>query len=173
MSGHPGGLRRALAAMGTRFEVVVAGAPGPLAAAAADEAVARIAELHARWSRFDAASVVSGVNRAARARPVRVEAETFALLRLAKGISGASGGAFDPTLSGRMNMVELDEAELTVRFGAPDLALDLGAIAKGAAIDAAAAVLREAGVPGALVHGGTSSVWAVGRDAGGAPWRVR
>lgn len=173
MSGHHGGLRRALAAMGTRFEVVIAGASEPLAAGAADEALARIGELHARWSRFEPASVLSGINRAACERPVRVEAETFALLSLAQELSRASGGAFDPTLTGRMHLVTLDHSERTVRFGAADLALDLGAIAKGAAIDAAAAVLREAGVPGALVHGGTSSVWAVGRDEAGEPWRVR
>ncbi len=50
--------------------------------------------------------------------------------------------------------------------------LDLGAIGKGYAVARAAGLLREAGVTNALIHGGTSTAFALGRDAGGAPWKI-
>jgi thiamine biosynthesis lipoprotein len=50
--------------------------------------------------------------------------------------------------------------------------LDLGAIGKGYAIDQAAETLREAGVTRALLHGGTSTVYALGRPPGDEPWKV-
>ena len=43
--------------------------------------------------------------------------------------------------------------------------LDLGAIGKGYAVERAAEVLREAGVTSALMHGGTSTVQAIGPAA--------
>src|SRR5262245_43558666 len=49
--------------------------------------------------------------------------------------------------------------------------LDLGAAGKGHAIDAAIAILIADGVDAALLHGGTSSVHAIGTPPEGA-WRV-
>jgi thiamine biosynthesis lipoprotein len=50
--------------------------------------------------------------------------------------------------------------------------LDLGAIGKGYAVDRAVELLKEWGVRSALVHGGTSSVYAFGHLAGNAGWQV-
>jgi thiamine biosynthesis lipoprotein len=52
------------------------------------------------------------------------------------------------------------------------VALDLGAVAKAEALDRAAEVLREHGVEAALLHGGTSSVLAIGAPPGERGWRV-
>jgi thiamine biosynthesis lipoprotein len=52
------------------------------------------------------------------------------------------------------------------------VALDLGGIAKGHALDCAAARLAEAGITAALIHGGTSSVMAVGCPPDAPGWRV-
>jgi FAD:protein FMN transferase len=62
-----------------------------------------------------------------------------------------------------------------VRLEGPGTRIDLGGIAKGHALDQAGALLRSHGVTSALLHGGTSSVVAIG--APGAPggpdgWRV-
>ena len=46
------------------------------------------------------------------------------------------------------------------------MALDLGGVAKGHALDEAANVLQEHGVNCALIHGGTSSVVAIGNPPG-------
>ena len=50
--------------------------------------------------------------------------------------------------------------------------LDLGAIGKGYAIERAAELLREAGVTSALLHGGTSTVYGLGKSPEGQSWQV-
>ena len=50
--------------------------------------------------------------------------------------------------------------------------LDLGAIGKGYAVERAAEVLREAGVTSALLHGGTSTVQAIGQPPGEEFWKI-
>jgi thiamine biosynthesis lipoprotein len=50
--------------------------------------------------------------------------------------------------------------------------LDLGAIGKGFAVDRAAQTLRELGVGSALIHGGTSTVFAMGRPSDAPSWRI-
>ena len=121
---------------------------------------------------------------------MRVTPALFALLQRAKELCEQSGGAFDITVAplvrcwgfmggtGRfpqpeemaearakvgMALVQLNPADFTVRFTTQGVMLDLGAIGKGYAVERAAEVLREAGVTSALVHGGTSTVQALGR----------
>ena len=50
--------------------------------------------------------------------------------------------------------------------------LDLGAIGKGYAVERAAELLRELGVTSALLHGGTSTVQAIGKPPGEEFWKV-
>jgi thiamine biosynthesis lipoprotein len=66
----------------------------------------------------------------------------------------------------------LSRATRSLRFTRSDVALDLGAIGKGEALDRAAQVLRECGIERALMHGGTSSVVALGAPPERAGWRV-
>ena len=71
-----------------------------------------------------------------------------------------------------MRLVELDLDRFTVRFARPGVRLDLGAIGKGYALERAAELLREAGVSSALLHGGTSTVCALGSPPEAEAWRV-
>src|SRR5262249_19692585 len=71
-----------------------------------------------------------------------------------------------------MRCVELDEEAQTVRFRRPGVELHLGAIGKGYAVERAAQILRELEVPGALLHGGNSSIEAIGLGPGGEPRNV-
>jgi len=50
--------------------------------------------------------------------------------------------------------------------------LDLGAMGKGYAIERAAELLGEAGITSALIHGGTSTVYALGKPPDEDAWRV-
>lgn len=50
--------------------------------------------------------------------------------------------------------------------------LDLGAMGKGYAVERAAEALREAGVASALLHGGTSTVQAIGQPPGEGCWKI-
>lgn len=72
-----------------------------------------------------------------------------------------------------MRHVLLDDDARTVRFAVPGVTLDLGGIAKGFAIDQAIELLREYGVGCALLHGGTSTVAAIGAPPGEPGWRVK
>ncbi|MGB9586635.1 MAG: FAD:protein FMN transferase [Armatimonadota bacterium] len=60
----------------------------------------------------------------------------------------------------------------TVSFERPGIRLDLGAIGKGYAIERAVEILRDAGIVSAIIHGGTSTVYGIGRQQNGEPWRV-
>lgn len=66
-----------------------------------------------------------------------------------------------------MHLLELDPKNFTIRFARPGVMLDLGAIGKGYAIDQAVEILRESGVTRALIHGGTSTAYAIG-----GPWKI-
>ena len=65
-----------------------------------------------------------------------------------------------------MHLVELDAQQSSVRFTRAGVMLDLGAVGKGYAIEKAAEILREAGVTSALIHGGTSTSYAIGKPLG-------
>jgi thiamine biosynthesis lipoprotein len=68
--------------------------------------------------------------------------------------------------------LHIDAASRSVRFARPGMAVDLGGIAKGHALDLAADVIREHGIDRALLHGGTSTVLAIGAPPGTDGWRV-
>lgn len=189
--------RLALAAMGTRFELVLAGAGSRELRAAGEDALESVAELHRLWSVFDRGSLISRVNRLAAERPVALDGETLALLLLARELWAATGGAFDPTLGARMRAagfrgeratagassgepapssgmaaVEVDGGAGTVRLLERGIELDLGGIAKGFALDRAGERLRAAGVDCALLHGGTSSAVAIGAPPDTPGWSI-
>jgi thiamine biosynthesis lipoprotein len=69
-----------------------------------------------------------------------------------------------------MELVEIDGG--AVRFLREGVMIDLGAIGKGYAIEQIAGLLREYEIPGALIHGGTSTVQAIGAQPNGAPWPI-
>lgn len=177
--------------MGTRFELVLGAGPWTNLRAAGEAALEEIEIWHRRLSRFAPDSLVSHLNREAAGRPVRLDAETFALFEGALSVWRASGGAFDvacaPIVAGRgfgtsavpteapwsgSDAIQLDPGRWTIRFTRPGVSLDLGAIAKGHALDCAAAVLVASGVTSALLHGGTSSVVAIGAPAAAEGWPV-
>lgn len=179
-------------AMGTRFELVLPDGSARDAAnlrAIGEEALREIELWHARLSRFEPGSLIAGLNRE---RTARLDSDTFALLELCESVRIHSGGAFDIAIGREMerlgfhpaaadldgchgrldrpcgepgaDSIRLDPATRTISL-APDASLDLGAVAKGFALDRAAAILRENGITNALLHGGTSSVVALGMPA--------
>lgn len=183
-------LRLAVAAMGTRFELVLLEGQGDLRAAG-DAALDEIELWHRRLSRFAPDSLVSHINRDAHRAPVNIDRDTFELLSDAIGVWRASGGAFDITVAPAMARagyadsavsaregqvggaaLQLDAKRWTIGFGNARVSIDLGGIGKGHALDCAARTLRDAGVTSALLHGGTSSVVAIGAPGAAAGWRI-
>ena len=189
----------ARAAMNTRFEILLQGGDPVALRAAGEEALDEIERLEAQLSLFRPTSEIARLNRDAAHGPVRVSPNVFRLLAQAAALSAATGGAFDPSIgplvacwgfhgrAGRvpdpdtlaaarervgMPAVELDAAAFTVRFSRPGMTLDLGAVGKGHAIDVALATLRDAGVPAAFLHGGTSSSAGLGHPPDAAGWKA-
>ncbi|MDH7569855.1 MAG: FAD:protein FMN transferase, partial [Armatimonadota bacterium] len=70
------------------------------------------------------------------------------------------------------SLVQLDSVNHRVRYLAQGVAIHLGAVGKGYALDRAAAVLRGRGVEVALLSGGGSSVTAIGAPPGEKGWGV-
>jgi thiamine biosynthesis lipoprotein len=180
-------------AMATSFEVLLPfGTPGAIEAA--DDALDHVDRLEAQLSVYKDDSEVSRLNRLAFSQSVRVEEGLFDLLALAARVSRETGGAFDVSVGAlikawgfyrragrvppdeepasvlhRVGMwhVVLDNAQHTIRFLCPDLEINLGSIGKGYALDRAAERMRvEWGLTNALVHGGHSSVLAMGSEPG-------
>ena len=186
-------VRLATNAMGTRFEAVLVGRDRMHLEAAGEAALEAIREHDRRLSRFRPDSLLSRVNREAETRPVRVDAELLELLACCDAVHRASRGAFDVSVGPLMRAwgfhgapgdlddahaatgldgMVLDPEQSTVRFTRLGMALDLGGVAKGHALDAAGDILRELSVPCALVHGGTSTTIAIGAPPGTKGWRV-
>ena len=195
------GVRVACCAMGTRFEIFIPGKSSPRRLAAAEAAIEEIQFWHGRLSLFDRASFVSHINAHGFDRPNRVDGDIFELLSLCERSRVESEGAFDIAVGAWMRELGfredapslgddpapvgpgfvLDPHARTVQLTRRGTALDFGAVAKGFALDRAVAILRSASIPSALLHGGTSSVvaigsppeaegWAVGLD--NSPWHV-
>jgi len=186
-------------AMATRFEMVLHGDDPAQLRAAGEEALEEIERLESRLSLYRESSEISHLNARASAGPVRVSPALFDLLQRAKTLHQETGGAFDISIAplvrcwgfmggtGRlpdaaeiesarvkigMNLVLLNPEDRTVQFSRPGVMLDLGAIGKGYAIAQSAEILKEAGISSALLHGGTSTVCAIGHPPDSAAWSV-
>lgn len=173
-------------AMGSLFEIVACGEDETYLRAAAEEALAEIVRLDDQMSLYNPSSEICYINRRAHQEAVKVEPRLYALLVRAKEIHALTGGAFDiavqPLVDAwgffaagrRPGRKELAEARAisgmhlvmlkdgTVRFARRGVALDLGGIGKGYALDRAAEILRSKGITRAFLHGGTSSMLAIG-----------
>lgn len=185
--------------MATRFELVLHGDDPTRVRAAGEEALAEIERIESQLSLYWRDSELSWINAHAGSEPVPVEPRLFRLLQLCARLSGLTDGAFDVAIAPLMRCwgfvggtghspdpteldaaraitgmhhVELDDDGFTVRFDQKGVELDLGAIGKGYAIEGAANILREVGVTSALIHGGTSTICAIGAAPDEAAWRV-
>ncbi|HET6576307.1 MAG TPA: FAD:protein FMN transferase [Fimbriiglobus sp.] len=202
----PGGLtliRVSRRAMATRFEVALPyGTPDALAAA--EDALDLIDDLEDQLTVYRDHSEVSRLNASAPAGPVVVEPNLFDLLAFSVALTNGTAGAFDIATGslikawgffkreGRvpppreladararsgMRHVILNADARTVKYRRAGLEINLGGIGKGYALDLAADLLRRKwGVASALLHGGGSSVRALGTPPGqprGWPVAVR
>lgn len=166
--------QRSCQAMGTRFEVLLAGDDEEHLEAVAVAAVDEILRIESVLSRFDPRSEIARINRLAGIRPVRVDRELFAFLEKCEQARELTEGYFDVT-RGAGSLLELDAEASTVRFSREDVTIDPGGIGKGYALDCVREILLRFGVTRALLNGGTSSVLALAAhdDIGGWPIDLR
>jgi len=188
-------IERARFLMGTRLLIA---ARGPAAETAIERAFAEVDRLERELSNWRDDSEVALLNRTAADRPVVCSEDLYAAVAAALAWAQRTDGAFDPTVeplvrrlglrgdAGRLpgappeappgpgpapigwRLVAVRPEDRSVRYLARGVGLDFGGIGKGIALDAAAAVLKRAGVAAAqLDFGGQVLVFGHGPDEGG------
>ncbi|WP_436231530.1 FAD:protein FMN transferase [Candidatus Methylomicrobium oryzae] len=182
-------------AMGTPCEIQLFAKVRASAGRAAEAAVADIARLEARYSRYRADSFLSEINRiAAKGGRIKVDDETAGLLNYAATCHEQSGGLFDIT-SGilrrawRFDSGALPEQSLiddllakvgwdkvvwappVLEFPLPGMEIDFGGVVKEYAADRAAGLCRAAGIRHGMINLG-GDIKVIGPRADGSPWRI-
>ena len=184
---------------GTLVEVVIEGVPEARAAAATAELGQLFQTIHRDWHAWAPGGELSSINAAiAQGVPAPVTPGLAALLREGQALSAASGGLFDPGIGAevalwgfhddlppegpppaeariaRLRAAHPSIADLTitdrVTSSNPMVSLDLGAFAKGAALDLGRERLRALGIENAVLNAG-GGVEVMGTRHG-RPWRV-
>ena len=179
--------------MGSYFEVrIPAATPGGFDLV--NRSLDVVDDLEARLTVYRDDSEVARLNATAHLGPVAVSAELFGLLETAVAIGRATGGAYD-VASGALSLawgftrgprrvptpeeladaldrtgqrhLALDPERRTVAFDRTGVVINLGSIGKGFAVDRAADAIRSHWWPtSALIHGGRSSIYALGSPPG-------
>jgi thiamine biosynthesis lipoprotein len=192
-------IERSATAMGTVIRISAWTADERGAVAAIDRALAEFGRLDALMTTWTATSEVSRINAAAGSgEPVAVSDEVLECIARGQEASRLSGGTFDLTVGGFAGVWKFDEdndgsipapglvaerrrlvswrdlvvdrKQKTVRLRRPGQRITLGGIAKGYAVDRAAAILREAGLDDFIVQAGGDML--VSGRRGDRRWRV-
>lgn len=192
-------IRLSRVAMGSEFQVILVGDDREHLGEVAHYVLDEVEALEARLSHYRPDSEICDLNVRAAFEPVLMEWSIFELLRRCVEFSEQTDGAFDCTAGplircwgffrgqGKLaepeavqealavvgsRLLELNAAERTVRFRREGMQVHLGGIGKGYAVDEAVAWLRRLGVEAALVHGGTSTIYALGAPPGQDAWEI-
>jgi FAD:protein FMN transferase len=164
-----------------------------------DAAIVEIQRLEKLMTTWDPASEVSRINAAAGIKPIPVSDETFTVITASLQASAQSGGAFDITFETLHGLWKFDEdldphpptadavrerlrylgfghiktdpAAKTVMLDEAHVRIGLGGIAKGYAVDRAAAVLEAGGLTSYYVQAG-GDLYAHGLKPDGSPWQA-
>ena len=185
--------------MGTMFDIVIYHASRDEGARAAERAMREIERLDRVLSHFKDDSDLSRLNRDGHRGFVAVDPSLYDVVSQSIEWSRRTGGTFDITIAPLLRTwkqaladgrrpsdadvaaakhcvgsenIEL-EAPNRIRFRSACLAIDLGGIGKGYAVDRALEVLKAAGVTSAMINAGGSSIGAIGTPPGQAGWAVK
>jgi len=189
---------RKFSAMGTEVRFAVLSEDQAAAERAIDAGIAEIRRLEALMTTWRDDSDVSRVNAAAGVAPVTVSPETLEVVEMAQRSSRLSNGAFDISFYAMHGLwkfdedldpkvpspaeirkrkalidwrqIEVDPKARTVFLKKKGMAISLGGIAKGYAVDRAAATLKQQGFPDAIVQAGGDLLCAGSKD--GQPWKA-
>lgn len=174
--------------MGTFVEVI---SPQKEAIKITFDEISRIEEL---LSKYNTESEVSRLNKFG---TLKASPETFYIIKKSKEFYSLSEGAFDITIAPLMDLwgftnrqysipseekikdvlkligsdkIILHDNSFVIQFKISGMKIDLGAIAKGYAVDCAVKKLREHGIKSCLINAG-GQIYCLG-DRFGKPWRV-
>ena len=192
-------VRRSVPAMGTVADLAAVHRDEGWARRALDAAAAELHRVERVMTRFAPGSDVGRANRLAAAGPVEISPETALVVDRALAWAAATGGGFDPCLALAVDLwdvkhrtappapeqvrrlagrrlyralaLDTDGTRAVIRYGEPDVQLDLGGIAGGYGVDRAVAVLRDWGIRDGFVNLG-GDIYALGVSPEGDPWQV-
>lgn len=160
----------------------------------------RLYEIENRMSKTISISDISKVNELAGKEPVKVNPDTYEVLKEAIELAELTNGAFDPTIGKLVSLWDIKENEkerdtipseeeieslrskvdykkiellpgYQVRLKSDDVELDLGGIVKGYGADEARDIILKDGIESAIVDlGGDLNL--IGEKPDGSPWRI-
>jgi len=186
-------------AMTATFEIIIAHEDKRYAEQAAWAAFEMLEKLEQDLSRFIENSDISRIHNLSVGQSLQIGLETFECLQLSRRMHSETNGAFDITVGSLlrcwlnkdktlrrpseeelnlarqrtgMGLLRLDETRYTIELLKDGVQVDLGGIGKGYAVDKIAELLREWSIDVALIHGGYSSVLALGAPQGTKGWLV-
>ena len=183
--------------MGTLVEVTVVG-PSDLLQQAANSALDEIKRIEDLTS-FHKQSQLNEINEKSGLAPVKVDPELMALIQSSLEISRVTNGAFDPTIgvisrlwnfSGpegprlpspeeinqALHKVDWKKVQILperseIYLPEQGMALDLGGISKGYALNQAEQIIKSTGIKSALINAG-GDIAAFGGKGPGVPWKI-
>jgi len=184
--------------MGTICEITAYGEERASVEAGVEATFEEIRRLETVMSTYRADSELSRLNREAAHRPVACSEDLFAVLEQSQEYSRRTGGAFDVTVHPLIELwgfesprrlptaeevsqttaqvgywkLILESKTRQCAFSEPGMAVNLGGIGKGYALDKAVELLRRHGVFSALVNFG-GQLYALGQPPGEGAWQVR
>ena len=184
--------------MGTLIDLTLWTADADAAQGAADAVFEEFRRLDALMSNWVETSDVSRINAAAGVRAVQVSDEVLRIVALSQKVSRKTGGAFDITVGAYRGLWKFDQdldgtlptaAEVdarrrltgyrgllvdpkrhTIKLRRKGMAITLGGIAKGYAVDRAVAILHDRGLKDFIVQAGGDLF--VSGTKGTQKWRV-
>ncbi|MEI7920659.1 MAG: FAD:protein FMN transferase [Planctomycetota bacterium] len=188
-------------AMGTFFELRMASHTlGALALA--ERCFDLVDELEIQMTIYRDDSTIARLNQSYHNQPISLEPKLYELLKLARTIHSSTGGAYDITtgaLSRAWGFVQgpkrvpsdlelksamartglrhliFNDLDRSIQSTDPGIEINLGSIGKGYAIDRVADLFKNHPFPApALIHGGRSSLYALGHQPGTLfePWSI-
>ena len=193
----PGMKRFSHEAMATTFQVIVVHEDERYVRQAATAAFNEVDRLESELSRFIENSDISRINDLPANQPLMIGLDAFECLQLSARAFAETDRAFDITIGSLFrcwrnedgtprtpsaeelnrarqctgtDLLQLDEAEHTVRLLASLVRVDLGGIGKGYAVDQMAELFREWSINTVLISGGYSSVLALDAPPGTKGW---
>ncbi len=182
--------------MGTLVEIAVKQSDAEKSKHAVDLAFDEIKRVENLFSSYLPDSEISRLNRSAGEGWEKLSAETIGVLQRAKHWSEWSSGAFDITVGPALALWKFDTAQTPLpsskqsdsavslihykdlqikanqaRLARKGMSVQLGAIAKGYAVDRAVKILQEEGIADAFINAG-GDLKSIGMKSPNQPWKI-
>jgi FAD:protein FMN transferase len=184
--------------MSTPVQAILCGPDRTVLEGAMEAVFSEVAKVEQMMSFWQKDSEIARINRSAGVRPVRVSPELFGLIEEALSISRVSKGSFDITMGALVGLwdfraeafhvppedevrkrlalvgfrnIRLNPKDGSVFLTKTGMAITLGGIGKGYAVDRAVHAVRSLGVKNGIVSAG-GDLMVMGRKENGELWKV-